>query len=161
VGTHLPVPLEVREMLEGLLGREVTVNSAPPLIPGPSVPCSVGVYVDDSLRIRAVCVLDLELSARAGAALGLVSPAASQAAIDDRVLDTNLAENLEEVFNIGISLFNVAGAEHLRLHVAHIVGQPLPADVRARALTLGRRMDLTVDVVGYGPGRMSLVLIGA
>jgi hypothetical protein len=37
------------------------------------------------------------------------------------------------------------------------VGELAPSDVRARALTLGRRVDLRVGLAGYGSGRLSLV----
>ena len=69
-----------------------------------------------------------------------------------------LEENLREVLNIAVTLFNVPGAEHLRLYAVHAAGTALPQDVLARALTLGRRTDVNVDVAGYGSGVLSVVL---
>ena len=158
---HLPAPIEIRELLEGLLGRDVGVDTAPPLIPGPSVPASVGVYVDDSLQISAVSCLDLPLSAYAAASLGLVPASAAQTAVEQGVLDDTLRENLYEVLNIAAAAFNVADAVHVRLYALHPAGVALPPDVQARALTLGRRLDLSVDVSGYGRGRWSTVLMPA
>ena len=156
--SYLPSAKEVRDLLTGLLGRNVSLSSGPPLAPGPRTPCTIGVYVDDALRVTALVVVDLPLSARAGAAIGLVPLPGVQAAIDDGTLGTMLQENLHEVLNIAASLFNAEGATHLRLYDVHHAGGPVPPDVLGKALTLGRREDLAVDVAGYGPGRLSVVL---
>jgi hypothetical protein len=153
--------MDVRELLEGLLGRDVAVRPAPPLAPGPSTPASVGVYVDDALRVAAVSCADLALSARAASSLGLLPLSVAEAAIENGELDEGLTENFYEVLNIAASLFNAPGAEHVRLYAMHAPGEPLPADARARALTLGRRLDLEIEVAGYGSGRLSMVLTPA
>jgi hypothetical protein len=157
--SHLPVPKEIRDLLTDLLDREVTLSPSAPLAPTPKNPCTVGVYVDDRLQVTALVAFDLPLSARAGAAIGLVPAAGAEAAIEEGVLNDTLRENVYEVLNIAASLFNVEGADHLRLYDAHHIGVPLPPDVLAKALTLGRREDLAVEVGGYGPGRLSVVLV--
>jgi hypothetical protein len=118
-----------------------------------------GVFVDDRLQVTAITAFDLPLSAYAGAAIGLVPVAGAQAAIEEGILSDTLRENVYEVLNIAASLFNADGAEHLRLYDVHHIGAPLPPDILAKALTLGRREDLAVDVAGYGSGRLSVVLI--
>jgi hypothetical protein len=150
--------MEVRDLLATLLGREMFVGPAPPLAPGPRRPTTIGVYVDDLLRVTAVLCTDLALSARAAAALGLLPAAVAEEAIRARTLDESLRENLHEVLNVAGSLFNAAGADHLRLYAMHAAGDPTPPDPQARALTLGRRVDLAVEVSGYGPGRFSMVV---
>jgi hypothetical protein len=120
---------------------------------------SVATYVDDSLQLRSLVLTDLPLSAYAGAALGLMPAAGAQEAIDAAVLPEALADNLYEVLNISASLFNVDGAAHLRLYQVHHIGTPLPPEILARTLTLGRREDLRIEVGGYGEGRFSLVLL--
>ena len=156
---HLPLTKQVRDLLTDLLGREVTLAPTPPYAPGPDTPASVAVYVDDSLHIPALVVGDLAFSAHAGAALGLVPVGGAQAAIDDGKLTDTLAENLYEVLNIAASTFNVAGAEHLRLHALHPAGPPLDPQLRISTLTLGRREDLKVSIAGYGDGLLSGVLV--
>ncbi len=156
---HLPQPKQVRELLTDLLGREVTLTPAPPFAPGPDTPASVAVYVDDHLRISALIVCDLTLSAHTGAAIGLVPVGGSEAAIEDGKLTDVLGENLYEVLNIAASMFNVAGADHLRLHALHPAGPPLDPQLRISTLTLGRREDLSVDIAGYGSGALSIVLV--
>ncbi|AIY16327.1 hypothetical protein GUY44_21295 [Pimelobacter simplex] len=156
---HLPLTKQVRDLLTDLLGREVTLAPTTPYAPGPDTPASVAVYVDDSLHIRALIVGDLAFSAHAGAALGLVPVGGAHAAIDDGKLTDTLAENLYEVLNIAASTFNVAGAEHLRLHALHPAGPPLDPQLRISTLTLGRREDLKVSIAGYGDGLLSVVLV--
>jgi hypothetical protein len=157
--SHLPLPKQIKDLLEGVLGRDVTLTPSAPFAPGPKAPASVAVYVDDSLRITSLIACDLPFSAYAGAALGLIPIGGAEAAVESGSLTETLAENLYEVLNIAASMFNEAGAEHLRLHQLHPVGEPLPPMVRAQALTLGRREDTTIDVAGYGKGRLSVVMV--
>ncbi len=156
---HLPQPKQVRDLLADLLGREVTLSPSAPFAPGPDTPASVAVYVDDQLHIRALIACDLTFSAHAGAAIGLVPVGGAEAAVEDGKLTDTLAENLYEVLNIAASMFNVAGADHLKLHALHPAGPPLDPQVRIGTLTLGRREDLTVEIAGYGTGALSVVLL--
>lgn len=154
---HLPGSKHVRDLLATLLDREVVVAPAPPLAPGPRRPATIGVYVDDLLQIAAVLCLDLALSARAAAALGLLPPATAEAAIAERTLDDGLRENLHEVLNVAGALLNAPGSDHVRLYAMHPAGETPPPGPHAHALTLGRRLDLAVEVAGYGHGRLSAV----
>lgn len=156
---HLPQPKQVRDLLTELLGREVTLSPGAPYAPGPDTPASVAVYVDDQLGIRALIACDLTLSAHAGAAIGLVPPGGAQAAVEDGKLTDTLAENFYEVLNIAASMFNVPGADHLKLHALHPAGPPLDPQLRISTLTLGRREDLAVSIAGYGDGVLSIVLV--
>jgi hypothetical protein len=159
MASHLPLPKQIKDLLEGLLGKDITLAPSAPFAPGPNAPASVAVYVDDSLRITALVACDLRFSAYAGAALGLVPPGGAEAAVEAGGLTENLSENLYEVLNIAASMFNVADAEHLRLHELHPAGTPLPPMVRAQALTLGRREDMSLDISGYGKGQLSVVMV--
>lgn len=158
MSSHLPATKEIRDLLVDLLGREVEMAPSPPLAPGPARPCTLAVYVDDQLRISAVIAVDHRLSAYAGAAIGLVPVGGAQDAIEQIVMPSTLRENLYEVLNIAAALFNVPGAPHVRLYAVHHVGDPMPGDVQARALTLGRRLDVTAGISGYGGGQLSVVL---
>lgn len=155
---HLPVPKEIKDLLGDLLDKPITVAPCPPFAPSPLRPATFGVYVDDRLQIRALVCLDVALSAYAGAAIGLVPPRQANEDIAAGELSPLIKENLGEVLNIAVTLFNVPGADHLRLHAVHAVGDPMPPDVLARSLTLGLRTDLAVTVGGYGDGVIACVL---
>jgi hypothetical protein len=159
MSTYLPNPKEIRDLLVELLDRPIQVAPTAPLAPTPKNPCTVAVYVDDRLQVTAIAAFDLPLSAHAGASIGLVPPAGAEAALAEGVLSDTLRDNVYEVLNIAASLFNADGATHVRLYDVHHVGNPLPGDVMVKALTLGRREDLSVEVGGYGAGKLSVVLV--
>lgn len=156
--THLPAPKEVRDLLTGLLDKDVTLRPGPPFAVSPLYPASIATFTDDSLVVRAVVAFDLPLSAYLGSALALVPPLQAQEAITESKLAPAMAEALHEVFNIVGSLFNVADAPHLKLYQATPAGEPLAPDARSRTQILGRREDLVIDLPGYGSGRLAIVL---
>ena len=158
--TPVPSAKAVRDMLTDLLGRAVEVRTSLPYAPRPREPTALAVYVDDQTVVRAVGHLDLRFAARAGAAIGLVpSPTADQA-VEEGLLSETLAENLYEVLNIAASLLNAEGVVHVKLHQMYAPGTRPPAEIAACAQALGRRLDLGVDISGYGEGRFSLVILG-
>ena len=158
--THLPVPKEIRDLFLDLLGREVTLNPEKPYAPGPMEPATIATYVDDYLRPSAVIVADLSFSAYAGAAIGLVPPAGAETAIEEETLNDTISENFYEVLNIAASLFNVSDADHMKLQsVRPAVKGGMDINDRLLSFTLGRREDLSVDIAGYGQGRLSFILL--
>ncbi len=158
--TPLPPAKAVRDMLSDLLGRNVEVRLSLPYAPRPSEPTTLAVYVDDRTVVRAVGVVDMGFSARTAAAIGLVPARTADAAVADGLLSETLAENLHEVLNIAASLLNAEGAVHVRLHEMYAPGTHPPVPVVECMQALGRRLDLGVDIPGYGKGRFSLVILG-
>jgi len=154
----LPASLGVRNLLEDLLGREVTVAPAEPPRAEHLRTAVVAVYVDDGLRLSAVLVLDLALAAFASAALGLMPVGGAEDCIDEKALSPTLAENVSELCNVLTTLLNREGAPHLRLYQLHLPGAVLPGDVAADASALGNRLDLSVSVSRYGSGHLWLSL---
>jgi hypothetical protein len=154
----LPAPLVVRNLLEDLLGREVTVSPGDLLHAEDLRAASVAVYVDDGLRLSALLILDLALAAYAGAALGLMPVGGAQDCIDDKELSKTLADNVAELCNVLTGLLNREGLPHLRMYHLHLPGESLPNDVAAHAVALGNRLDLNVEISRYGAGRLWLTL---
>jgi hypothetical protein len=152
----IPPSKAIKDLLEGLLGRDVEVAPADPVLAGDLAGSAVAVYVDDSMTLSAVAGLDLSLAANVAAAIGLVPPGGAQACIEDRELSPMLAENVTEVCNVLTTLLSRDGGPHLRLHQMYLPGQAAPTDVAARLLAVGSRLDLAVAVNGYGSGRFSL-----
>ncbi len=155
---QLPTAKDVRDMLTGLVGKDVEVSPGAPVTPTEDCPVSVAVYVDPHLAINALCVMDLGASAYTGAALALLPPGGAQDAVEeDRELSSMLVEALHEVVNVLSALFNVAGAPHSKLHKLYAPGEEVAGDL-AGMLAGYNRIDLGVDVQGYGKGSLSLVV---
>jgi hypothetical protein len=154
----LPAPKDVRDMLTGLVGKPVGVNPGAPVTPTPDSPVSVAVYVDPQMAINALCVMDLAASAYTGAALALLPPGGAQDAVEeDGELSSMLVEALHEVVNVLSALFNTPGAPHSKLHKLYAPGDDLPGDI-AGMLAAFNRIDLAIEVPGYGKGGLSLVI---
>jgi hypothetical protein len=159
-GTPLPTAKDVRDLLEGLLGRDVEVTTGGAMVnPGAAGGALVGVYVDARLGLRALVVADLPLAARAGAAIALMPPGGAEVAIEEEQLSPALLENAYEILNITASLFNVDGAPHVRLDRCHAPGEALPGDVAGHVLAYVPRLDLDVVIKGYGAGRLSVLAV--
>src|SRR4051812_46424680 len=145
-------------MLSGLVGKPVAVTPGGPVTPTPDKPVSVAVYVDPGMAINALCVMDLATSAYTGGALALLPPGGCQDAVEeDGELSGMMVEALHEVVNVLSALFNVPGAPHSKLHKLHAPGEELAADVEAM-LAAFNRIDLALELPGYGKGGLSLVV---
>lgn len=154
----LPSAMAVRELLEGLIGRDIEVRTGgdhvDPSGPGGAV---VALYVTARQQIAALAVVDLPLAAHLGASIALVPAGGAEAAIEDGVLPPALVDNVGEVLNVMASLFNLDGGAHLRLDATYPPGTELPVDVAAWVMAFVARLDLDVTVKGYGSGRLSLL----
>ena len=156
----VPHPKRVRDLLDTLVGRLVEVAPCDPVRPGRDA-LAVAVVVTDSLGTGAVVACDLDLTARLGGALGLVPVPQVEEAVLERRISRELRENFAEVANVLSAVFNgLEDTPHLTLHKVHGVGERLPADLRGMLGFVVRRMDLRVEIAGYGGGRLSLVAVG-
>ncbi len=157
-GMVLPAAKDVRDMLTGLVGKDVGVSPGAPVTPAPGKPVSVAVYVDPHMSVNALCVMDLGASAYTAGALALLPPGGCQDAVEeDGELTALLAEALHEVVNVVSALFNTPGAPHSKLHKLHAAGEDLPGDIEGM-LAAFNRVDLAIEVPGYGKGGISLVV---
>src|SRR4051812_3176101 len=125
----------------------------------------VSVIVDDSLKMRAVIGMDLQLAAYAGAAIGLIPLSGAKACVEEYQLTPMIAENVTEVCNIMSTLLNKDETEStVRMYKTYLPGKkqqpPPPADAVGYLLAIGRRLDLNVEVISYGTGRFSIMLTG-
>ncbi|MCU1614949.1 MAG: uncharacterized protein JWO98_2489 [Frankiales bacterium] len=155
---ELPAAKDVRDMLVGLLGKQVSVNPGAPVTPTPDKPVSVAVYVDPGMAVNALCVMDLGASAYTGGALALLPPGGCQDAVEeDGELTGMQVEALHEVVNVLSALFNTPGAPHSKLHKLYAPGEDLPGDITGM-LAAFNRVDLALEVTGYGKGGLSIVI---
>lgn len=160
IGTPLPTALDVRELLEGLVGRDVDVSTrARAVDPARGAGACVAEYVDGQMQLAALVVTDLELAAAAGSAIGLVPAKEVEASVRFKELSPAQVENFSEICNVVASLFNADGAPHLRFTTMHAPGAGLPGDVAQWVTAHVARLDLEVEVTGYGRGGLSVVLV--
>ena len=154
----LPAAKDVREMLEGLVGRTVVVSPGAPVTPAPDRPVSVAVYVSPDMSVNALCLMDLGASAYTAGGLALLPPGGCQDAVEeDGELTGMQLEALHEVVNVLSALFNTQGAPHSKLHKLYAPGEELPGDL-AGMLAAFNRVDLAIEIPTYGKGAISLVL---
>ncbi len=156
----LPTALAVRELLEGLLGRDIeavigTGAVNPAVAPG----AAVGVYTDDSMAMRAILLLELPLAAHIGASIALIPVAQAEEAVESGTLPDMLYENTAEVLNVAASLFNLDDAPHVKLYQSYRPGEDVPPDVRKWVLAFVRRLDMELSVAGYGKGHISVLAL--
>lgn len=155
--TMLPNPKDVRDLLEGLLFRDVEVGPGEPVVPTREVRAAVGVYVEDNLARTAVIAADQALVMFGGAAMGLVPAGAAKDALAEGSLPEAVWENFAEVLNVMAALLNSDDAPHARLYSCHRPDELPPADASETLREYGARLDLTVKVAGYGSGSLSIV----
>lgn len=142
-----PSPADVAQLLEDLFGRDVEVTevTATPTI------SHTGVVVFDDDAPAYLCSGDIEAVANLGGALSLVPPAGVADMVAETCVSAMVEENFYEVLNIGSSLFNLAGSDHVRLATMHPAGDvPAPA---AELLT-GSSWVLAVTPRGYATGHL-------
>ena len=158
--TPIPEPKPVKDLFQDLLGRTVTISSMDkPVVPSARRACCTGLYVDGNLDTKAIVCADLDLAARAGAALGLVPPTGAQTAIDNVELPPALYDNFYEVMNIFASLFNVGENDtHLKLNAVFQPGSVIPTNAAMLLRGLGKRADYQLDIEGYGLGAVGIVV---
>jgi hypothetical protein len=157
---ELPVPKDVKDLFEDLLGRPVSVSPAEPLRGADVAETLVAVYVDPSTKMGAVVGMGFSLTAFVGAAIGLIPAGGAEACIEDKEISKMIGENAIEVCNVLASLLNQEGAARLKLYQTFLPGNTPPNDAVANLLALGRRLDLTVDIGGYGSGLLSVSYTG-
>ncbi|MCZ2805803.1 hypothetical protein O2W18_11870 [Modestobacter sp. VKM Ac-2983] len=151
----LPNPKAVRDLLEGLFGKDVTVAPGDPVSLNDKP--AVAVYVDPTMATTALCLVDIRLAAWLAGALALLPKGGLEDAIDEGELSEMHLEVVYEVVNVAAALFNGGGVNHSKLHKVHAPGDPIPGDIAGLAAAFNR-IDLKVDVAGYGSGNMSIVM---
>ena len=153
----LPDAEAVQDLLAGLLGRGVVVRDVEPQPLITLALRTVAAYVKDDGSLAVLCICDLSLACHAGAALSLIPAPAALASIRRTLIDEYIEDNLREVMNVAASWFNREGSPHVKLRAVHVPKEPLPDDVNSLLAEPAARLDLGVDVDGYGSGTLTLV----
>lgn len=156
----LPDRKLIRDVFEGLLGRDVDVSDGTPISLDAPRPV-VATYIDPAHHLATIAVMDLPLAAYSGAALALIPKGGAEAAIEDKMLPDNLFENVSEILNVLAAPIGDCSGVHQRLETTFAPHDPLPGQIASYAATLGAREDVTLEVAGYGRGTLSIVTVFA
>jgi hypothetical protein len=160
IQSPLPAGMEVRDLLEGMLGRDVEMETGADAVVPDKFPGAVtGVYIDDDMKLRALIIIDQPLATCLGAAIALVPARTAADAIESGFLPPALFDNAAEILNVMASLFNMDGSPHLRLYATYAPGETLPADVAKWVPAYVRRNNFSAAVSGYGRGLISVLVI--
>jgi hypothetical protein len=158
--TELPQIKDVKDLLGDLLGRDVEVTVADAWAPTPLDRVTIAEFIDDNVRLRAITMLDLPLAVYAGASVGLLPAGGARDMVDERDPSPMVIENLYEVLNVLTAVFNVGDNPHVKISSIHAPGSDFPGDVHDVVRRLTGRLDLSVNVNGYGSGRLALIIVG-
>jgi two-component system chemotaxis response regulator CheY len=160
-GTGFPKAAQVAGMLHGLLRRAVTASPAPPIPLPPRDGRTIVEYRRDGGDPAVACgIFDVPFAARAGAAFSLIPALAAAEMIVSRRLTDVVAENLHEVLNVMSRLLDSGGSARISLGPIHRPGEPLARELAARIAKPGARIDLCVEIAGYGKGNLTLLSLG-
>ena len=154
---QLPNEAAVRELLSMMVGSEVAVHySARPALQVGTAG-AIARYVDDDGAVQALGACDLLVANALGHALAMLPQQRVSDAVASGAVPADAAENLHEIFNVGANLLNAPDRPHLRLD-AVLTGADIPAELAADLAAAIERLDLDIEVPGYGSGPFALVL---
>jgi hypothetical protein len=155
--TPVPSAFEIREIFQGLLGREVTWEGTSHHV-DPLDGAVCGVYTDDFGNLAAIILADVPLVAWAGSAIALLPIASAEKSVEDNLVTPGQFDNFTEILNVASSMFNKRDTPHLKLHETYAPRETLPADAEKWVFFPASRIDGTLSVQGYGEGRISVVV---
>lgn len=155
--TVVPTAFEIRELFEGMLGRETVWNGDARGVDVLDGAC-VAIYVYDTGALGAVALVDVPLTARAGSAIGLLPQAIAEKSVADSFVTPVQFDNMAEILNVAASLLNKPDSSHLKLRDMYSPRETVPAEVAQLALQQGSRIDGELAIQGYGTGRISIVV---
>ncbi len=118
-----------------------------------------GTYIDDADEPVSLCAVDWAFAAHLGSALTMIpAPTAASAAKTGDFSDTMTA-NLREVFNILSRLYMDGSSPHLRFAELKTNRTALSAGEANVIDQCAARLDLRIEIPGYGAGNCSLITL--
>ncbi|WP_052668798.1 hypothetical protein [Nitriliruptor alkaliphilus] len=153
-----PARASYRDLLRDLLGRAVEVRPGPPQELSGEAPSYLAAYRYDEGEVAALAVADLDLATAAGAAIAMMPPQETRAAVAEAgALDEELLEFFHEVVNVAAKLLNSPTTAHVVLRDLLPVPGEVPDDVAEVATGPRARHDWRVRIEGYGEGTVTLL----
>ena len=152
----LPTAADIEELFTGLLGVTIEVQESEIEDPETCIR-AIGTYILDNGEVAALIGSDLNLAALAGGALSLIPADMIKEDIAKGELSEEISENFYEVLNIASSMFNLGGVGHIKLKDYFNGEKPIPDFIVNCYTDHIDRLDLSVDIEGYGQGKIILV----
>ncbi len=152
----IDAPATMARLLGDLFGKPVKITASTKYDPSLSAPAVVAVYAEAEGKVGAVAVCNMSAAAYLGAALSMVPADVAKSEALKNALSAGLLENFGEVANICSQV--VTDIHGSRLHLREVlpkVASP-SADYKPIFATPRKRVDLEIDVTGFGKGRISL-----
>lgn len=150
----LPAADTLAKTLSKVIGREVRGKPAkPPTLP-PLDKCFVATYDDGAGALEALWVTDLALAASFGASLTLVPFGVATESVRAGKLPPELQENTREVANITANSFT---EKRVRLVHFWAPGEAISPEARALAASKPNVLEMTLEIAGYGSGKLWLL----
>lgn len=149
----------VAKTFSAILRRDVGVSVLKPVAESELV--IAGHYVNGKKELIGACFVNKAFAVYSGAAFSLIPSDVAKDALKTDPLDEIVQENFAEVLNICSRLFD--GGSELRVALSGTEFPPAPRSDVSKGL-LGKpakRIDLELDIAGYGKGRMAVVLAAA
>lgn len=152
-----PSEIEVRQMLGMLFGNDLKISAADTMSVEPAPGKAAAVFVADDGTPVTACVCDMQFAAFAGAALTRIPKGGAEDAARSGELTANMLGNLHEVMNICSRLFMSASSPHLKLDKLYASAAELPENAKSILGSIKGRLDLKVNIPGYGDGHLSFL----
>lgn len=144
----------ITDVLSGFCGRTIKAQTGTLLVIKPDLRLSIGEYAPHGGKTSMLIVTELSLSAYLGAAPVFIPRSAALEQIKNNKLEGTLYDGLHEVYNV---LSAPYARRHIRLCGLHWQPGNIPQSVRALMPNNARLPAFTIDVDGYGTGKMALV----
>lgn len=153
----LPTPKEVADALTTLLRR--TVKASATQAKPPSIKAA-GLYSSGKDQSTvAACMADLSFAAFAGAAFSMIPAGAAKDCIKANQLDEFMQENFGEVLNILSRLFGEHDNKRIMLMDKVFPPNPLPELASQSLNAAQKKLDLEIEIDGYGKGVLAMRLM--
>ncbi len=125
------------------------------------LPFVIGLYsVSGTKSIRSICVLDLAASCYLGAAIGNLSKEEADEAITQKAIPKALLDYCNKIMKvISVLFFDPKSDQDLILAGVHLVPKPFAKLDSLSEKQGAQRMDVLVDVEGFGQGRLSVLAV--
>ena len=154
----LPSTAKLRSLLSDVIGGEVTLSRGAPVLPRPTSPAAVAVFVRPRLQAGAVLVADVPMALALASSVGLGTAQAVRELVDRGVWPSWLTEDLHECAGVLGNAFTLRSTRSLQLYAVHAPGDRLDPLTAAAVSSVRPRLDVEVHTPHYGVGRLSLIV---